>query len=480
MKPTAQFRVWLTGRLKALPPGARLPTDRQLAGTFGLSPTTVRRILKTFRDAERVVRISGRGTFVPGRAARVEPAAPATSAENVVSHILNSIRGGQLRRGQSLPPAKQVVHAFGVSHGTVRAAYEALRRQGHVARVGRRYWVGDFRETLTVETKKEVYLFRDGPGDFQHIFREDWLAQAYQKMERELIANGYFLLFAPNAAFPALVKQWRRQKRAPYGFVFFAIDADRYEAVRPAVRELEPLCERLGRGKPRILLDWRLGTVPHRPHGTWVLSRGNLLTVMARELAAYLHRKRHRTALVFGSGPGSILSLAKLRAEIKHLDERFAFRFVLPAPDRRAGTKRRIMARVRAAMAGSPAMPSIVGKYEPVPPAVLLAETFLVRDYDEAYDRFPDAGVWVVQTDREAEAVLNWAAQAGVRIPRALGLISYENNPHFYHLGLSGCYPDYEQIGHQMAHVIIGDFPVARTSRGFVKANALLVEKLTT
>jgi hypothetical protein len=59
-------------------------------------------------------------------------------------------------------------------------------------------------------------------------------------------------------------------------------------------------------------------------------------------------------------------------------------------------------------------------------------------------------------------------------------LVSLDNDPRFYHLGLTYCGPDWDTIGYQMAHAIIGDFPVARTSKGFIKTKAGVLEKLTT
>jgi DNA-binding FadR family transcriptional regulator len=62
-----------------LGPGARLPTERQLAERSGATRTTVRRALATLEAQGRIIRHVGRGTFLaPARPAPVTPL-PVTS-----------------------------------------------------------------------------------------------------------------------------------------------------------------------------------------------------------------------------------------------------------------------------------------------------------------------------------------------------------------------------------------------------------------
>ena len=55
-----------------------------------------------------------------------------------------------------------------------------------------------------------------------------------------------------------------------------------------------------------------------------------------------------------------------------------------------------------------------------------------------------------------------------------------EDEPSSYHLGLSWCGIDFERTGCLMAHAVLNDIPVARTSKGFIRPVAMVVEKLTT
>ena len=478
MKSSDKLTAWLEEQLPKLSPGARLPTDNQLAEMFGLSATTVRRTLKQYRDAGRLVRYRGKGTFVPSSGPPAAVSAPTSSSQNVAGHLRASICEGSLRRGQALPPPKQLVHAFEVSHATVRAAYEQLVRDGFAVKVGRRHWVGAFPEALGSGATGNMYLVARERSDFESIFRGDFLTQAYQKMERELLANGYALLFASIRELRDLIRQWQAHKSLPRGLVFHGMDDRRYAQIRPALDRLASVANRLGRPRPRVLLDWRLNTSPRRPHGTDVLCRGNLLTVRARAVAGYLVRQHHRCALFFGA-PGQILPLGKERAELRHLDKDFAFHLAVLTASAKPGTRQAVLDEVRAVFDRNPVLARILGKYETVSQETVVAETVVVKDFSEAYETLPEASAWVFDKDSEAAVALAWAQRRQIRLAGNIAIVSYENNPEFYHLGLTCCCPDYEQIGYQMAHTLINDFPVAHTSRGFIKANALVVPRRT-
>ena len=51
----------------AIPAGSRLPAEKTLAGSLGVSRDTVRSVLQVLENARLVERIAGRGTFVRGR-----------------------------------------------------------------------------------------------------------------------------------------------------------------------------------------------------------------------------------------------------------------------------------------------------------------------------------------------------------------------------------------------------------------------------
>ena len=68
----------------------------------------------------------------------------------------------------------------------------------------------------------------------------------------------------------------------------------------------------------------------------------------------------------------------------------------------------------------------------------------------------------------------------GLRVPQDISIIGFQNDPRFYHLGISTCGPDWDGMGYVMAHAIIGDVKLARSQKGFLKVRGLMVDKLTT
>jgi len=56
----------ITGRIEAgeLPPGAKLPAERDLAAEYGVAYDTVRRATAVLRDRGLIITIVGRGTYV--------------------------------------------------------------------------------------------------------------------------------------------------------------------------------------------------------------------------------------------------------------------------------------------------------------------------------------------------------------------------------------------------------------------------------
>jgi len=47
-------------------------------------------------------------------------------------------------------------------------------------------------------------------------------------------------------------------------------------------------------------------------------------------------------------------------------------------------------------------------------------------------------------------------------------------------LGISACATDRSMIGYLLAHAMVGDIPVARTTKGFIRTNVRAFERLTT
>jgi GntR family transcriptional regulator len=64
-----QAAGWIAARIASgeLPPGRKLPAERDLAEEWGIGYQTVRRAMRELRDRGLVVSRVGKGTFVAGR-----------------------------------------------------------------------------------------------------------------------------------------------------------------------------------------------------------------------------------------------------------------------------------------------------------------------------------------------------------------------------------------------------------------------------
>jgi hypothetical protein len=90
------------------------------------------------------------------------------------------------------------------------------------------------------------------------------------------------------------------------------------------------------------------------------------------------------------------------------------------------------------------------------------------------------SGLLAFRDTSRAQLAREWCRARGARVPRDVGIITLESDPRTYHLGISRCEPDWERVGFVLAHAVIGDVPLERTTRGFVRQGARVVEKMTT
>ncbi|MBD3243510.1 MAG: hypothetical protein GF331_23165 [Chitinivibrionales bacterium] len=296
-------------------------------------------------------------------------------------------------------------------------------------------------------------------------------------MERELARHGYVVRYGTSESFEQLLRS-PASFSATDGVVIGYADKLQCAKLYPAVQSL------VKRWRPRRI---PVVTFSEPPPGKLsraisIVCRGNIATVWARTLARFLFEKKLTNAVLFHDQrrgvPRSLAANLKLLPEMRHLDASARLRVVVKAPafvqDPSALLNRFLE------FDGASDIPRVLTKYERISLDTMRREVTVVADMAEAYEAVLDAGVWIFSRDDDAVAALAFLERKGVAVPSDLSIIALENSAHYLRFGLSTCVEDWETIGYLMAHAIIGDFTVAKTTKGFVRPAAVVLQRSTT
>jgi hypothetical protein len=171
-------------------------------------------------------------------------------------------------------------------------------------------------------------------------------------------------------------------------------------------------------------------------------------------------------------------SAVKIRPELTHLSEGALLRIAVnPPPGQR--TIDSYLANVRGRITEQNQR-GILSKYRDTPFESITRDVSFFDPARPAFHDYTDADIWVFTSHRQAAQALEWARGRKIEIPGQLSIVSLEDDPSYYHLGITYCTIDWETVGYLIAHVIIGDIPIERTSKGFIRVRAQVVERLTT
>lgn len=488
-KPSEALVTWLEEHCRALGPGQRLPTNRELAATFGISQRTVIRKLEELSKRGLLVRIQGRGTFTPERtgAPPKAPRTPRSSTQTLVDVIHRSIRRGELSKGQPLPQVKYTCLKFRLSPATVAAAYRQLEEMGLVVKIGKSYWVGSFDSLIHTKPHKDVYLFKYRSLDFRDVYTDPILGRAYRTMEKELSAAGFLLRFETTDNLPKLIDAFLQSRRIPYGFVFFNMAPDQFNSVHPRLDRFLRQLKRMTQARPSVLLDLKQGSIlSPLPRGIQVFSRGHISTSAAQAVARHLTEAGHQAALFFVDDGRRIWAIPpraafiKIWAEAGEAELESGLRVMVKTPlsvGEFAATLDRTIQHS--------SIKTLLDKYGPATMAPAEHDLLTTVSVNSAtLDRHADAilshDIWLFSHGDMAAEAFEWCRRRGVRIPHDISILSLENDPECYHLGISYCDPDLERTGYAMARTITAPPPTERTSKGFLRTHARLVQRLTT
>ena len=482
LSPARELRQWILTEIAKLPPNTCLPPDRELGARWGLSSITVQRTLAKLRDEGQVIRIPGKGTFTPGKdspgdqAMETKAGIPRdTAVEHLTKSMVRMIAEGVYRKGKPLPPVKYIRNHFKVSSETVTLTYQNLERLGYVEKIGKSYWVGTIDRLLSEKPRREVFFIRFDSADFASIFNSDPIALAFQKMERELYHSGYFLHPEKASNLDALAREWDRTGRYPAGVVFYAVDASHL----PFLRAFFARSPEIRKNRVRVLIHAQNNDLSELTAHANVFSGGNVETDMARVIAHYLLGRGFREAnfCVHASELAERWRanfFLKIALSIQSVIPDFKLRFVV---QREAGAERDPDF---FQSLGSEYRKYLEAKYPAANMRHLEENVTFSSDVFESCSRHPGAKLWIMSRDSMAAEGLQWLQSRGIRVPQDMSVIGFQNDPRFYHLGISTCGPDWDSMGYTMAHALVGDVKLARSKKGFLKVRCHMVDKLTT
>lgn len=479
--PTARLTAWLEQELSQAPPGERFPSDRVLAERFGLSERTVRTVMAGLARQGMVSRVRGSGTFKPRPDEPDAPHAPLrpTAAQSIASRIHELIVKGELKSGEALPQVKFLCRSYRIAPATVSKAYRLLQQRGVVVRVGRKYFAGNLDYAPMPIRRKRVFFFSISPRGFRQTMSIDGMLPGYRKMEKELMRHGFRVEYFGPDELDALMAVGSVHGAAPDAIAVGYVPKAQYENVSSRlvrfVRKARP-------SMPPALI-FSDAAPPRVPHEINLLCHGNIATNWTRTLARFLV-DRHITAvtLFYSTGrafgvPFTFASSAKLYPELLQFGRDVRFRIVI-----RTEEDTDVGALVRKIWPDSSdgMIEAIMGKYQPMTRKRFEQSILVTGSFCELYHRCRNDSAWLFSNAQSAADALQWCRSHDIAVPGELTIIAFDNNPDYFGHSISTCIVDYETIGYQMAHSLIGDIPIAKTSRGYIRPSAMVLERGTT
>lgn len=464
--------------VRSAEPGAPLPSDARLAAGWRLSPRTVARAMKTLSSEGLVIRIRGRGTFV----APAEDMPPRTEhRRNAASDLAEALRRdiflGQLAQGEPLPAIKFIRRHFRVAAATVSAAYRMLADDGIVSRVGQTYFVGRLADIVNRTNAGDivVYLF-SGAARERALFSRSY-GTAFHRMEDLLARNGYTVHYRPAQALADDCLRWRHGG-FPRGLVLTTVGPSEYRHISGLIAQVRR--HRTSTDLP-IVCDWSGGVLREaRRAMTLIYGAGQEL---AKHMARFLIGKGwSRATFVLDSAhfrhTGRYCNLwdfLTMRAELLHLRPDFAWRLIVVRT-----TERQAWDTLGLELPES-SLRQALGVYGPVSLGAFSDEVQSVGTLaDGLAEHVRAGGCLVFQRDEYAAEALTWARDHRMRIPGDIAVLSTDDKPRYYHLGLSRLEVDWDGLGILMAHCLMHPGRVPRTPSGVPPSPVRTIEKQTT
>jgi DNA-binding transcriptional regulator YhcF (GntR family) len=467
------LRDWLKRQVTIGPRGEKLATGSELARAFQLSEKSVRNVLKEFEARGDVLCVAGKGTFIGELPKPLEP--PRTSEASIRNLILDAVARGDYKRGQPLPLVKQLSLQLGLAGSSVARAYRELAADGWCVRIGRRYVLG--RHGVGVfEPSREVCLVSEHDADAPRDLGLGELTAAFAAMEIELEVCNARIVLVPESELRRETERWFRRRTQPSGLIFAPMTRERYPA---ALAALGPLLRRKLQKRPAILMAGRRRVEAVSEHVTFVTG-GPQHTAMAREVAALCRAERYRDVRVLvdleSELPQSLRDSMRLLPEILRTDRGISLTFAVATSI--YGDAAAVSSRAWS-IGTLDELSHRLAKYERLDPAEIESRISLHATKTPAFFGSAPPSLFVCAHPATARATLDHCRRMAWRVPEQTSILVLAPNGYPEDLHIAACVTDFGALGYQMAHALLGDLPVQRSRRGFLRIPVRILKRGT-
>lgn len=476
---STKLRFWVERFCRKHDGGTQLPTGSELARAWNLSPRTVASVLKQVERTGVLVRIPGKGSFVapyrPNTRLTGTPAAE-TSTDSLAALLELDIRKGHYRDGDALPSVKFLANRYRVGKATVTSAYRRLSERQLIVKIGKTFWVRYLDQPAPERTPRDVYLFVEDEHELENIYTPGSMGRMFRTCDTILSRNGFLLRVAFKRDIRRCIDRWQSDRHAPYGIIAVRVSASQNELMS----QLERIRTLHAFSAVRIVVNWQ-GAPEAKLPARWQVFSG-MGRHGDRYLGRYLVSRSYEYPVVVMDADigrsdfsfyGRDWDFVYLFDEMHSLDPSHLPRLAYINPD---GTLPEIFDDIwgrravqRELKRGSGAIFETMHRRLSVFPTV-----------EAAFSAFREADMWVAQSDTIGKEILDLAGRHRVLVPDRASIITLDDNPRYYPIGLSHLERDWENYGYLMAHAIIGDFELPKDEYGFVAFQSRVLEKMTT
>ncbi len=481
VKPSQNLAVWLEGKILQSKSGEWLEPSWKLATVFNVSIATVERALKKLRDKGLICRIQGRGTFIGTFLAETPriKILKKTSAERLAQSILQDIQSGMLVVNSHLPAFKYMRYRFKASYRTVRKACDILEQKKCITCVGKTYRIGQNLDDRIKQVRYEnVYLFSK-VTDFSERTFEEINSKSFQKLELELSSSGVNLQCNTYEQFETLFKLWLKNDVHLRGLIFVHAENKIINKYLPFIEELV-LRNRLRASS--VLWEMPAGDTHNLPKAHSIVYGGSMLTTLARGLAHIVQERGFQSVHFFLDENFPIwgkhvlnYTAARIFSEIIFECRPEILKFYVTTIKRFSSVKSWIEKD-----SSSLDIQFQLNKYQS-----LALDTFI--DHLEFASRtfvpsisIPGKELWVFQSAKQAVKIILKYRERGIELDRQVCILTLEDELRFRGFGISYLGPDWERLGYQMAHAVLGDINVERSRLGFLRTHPKWIHRNTT